>query len=215
MEMPEISDRRRNDACRTIGRRGNHPAAGGIFLVHGHGVDAEPVICQNRVHPVAAPLFVKLLIDGTGAAAHLQATRHDAIDLKAPLDTAVHRFPYLVETFVQLLAGNHRFLVRTLHLRDGSAGTTRHIQHFPRGGERIRHARTVIDCLAALLDRLQFRIGHDETAANGIIDALDQQPALIVEGGESHAVGMARQRVLLVEDQILGRPELIGRMAGR
>lgn len=188
---------------------------GGVFLVHGHGVNAQPVIGHHRVQPVAAPFRIQLLVNGAGAAAHLQATRHDAVHFQTALNAAVHGFPDLVEALVQFLAGDHRLLIGALHLGDGAAGTGRHLKHFPRRPEGIRHARTIIDGLAALLDRLQFRIGHDETAADGIIDALDEQPALIVEGGEDHAVGMAGQRVLLVEDQIFCGPKLIGRMAGR
>ncbi len=42
-----------------------------------------------------------------------------------------------------------------------------------------------------------------------------EQAFVLVVGGEDHAVGVARQGLLLVEDQIGLRLEVIGRMAGR
>ncbi len=215
MEMPEIPHCRRHHARSAIGGRGDDTAAGRVLFVHGHGIDAQPVIRHDGIQPVATPFRIQFFIDRTGTATHLEAAGHDAVHLQPALDTSVHRVPNLVQPFIQLFARNNRLLVRPFHLGDGAAGPRGHFQHFLRRGERIGHARAVIDGLAALLDRLQFRVGDDKATADGIIDALDQQPALVIESGEGHAVRMARQRVLLVEDEIFGRLELVGRMAGR
>ncbi len=58
-------------------------------------------------------------------------------------------------------------------------------------------------------------VGYDEAAADRIVDGGQQHPPVLVEGGEPHAVGMTRQRDLLVEHQVFGGIEMVSRVAGR
>ncbi len=212
--MQIIADRGRHDACRTIGRRGHDTAAGGIFLVHRHRVDAQPVIGEQRIDLVGAPLILQLVMDHAGAAANLEATRQNAVLGKAAIDTALHRRPDAVKAGIQFFSGHGTFLVRPFHLGNRKTRTRRHFKHLFGGPEGIGNLDAVWLVLARL-HRFKLGVGHHETAADRIIDALQDKPAVAVEGGEGHAVGMAGQRHLLVEDEIGLRLEIIGRMAGR
>ena len=78
MELQHIADGGRNNAGGTIGRRGDNTSANGVLLVDRHGIDAEPVIGEQRIAPVLLPFILQLVMQDPGASAHLQAARHDA-----------------------------------------------------------------------------------------------------------------------------------------
>ncbi len=153
-------------------------------------------------------------MDALRPATHFQASGHDALAAQTTLDTGIHRLPDGIKTLIKRRTAHHRLFIRSFHLRDRQAGTCCHFKHLFRRGKRKRHiGRRLLVLLAT--HRLQLGIGDHEAAADGVIDLCQQKPAVLIEGGKPHAVGVTGQGLLLIENQILGRIEMIGRMARR
>ncbi len=58
MELFVIADRRGNDAGSTVRRSRHHTPARRIFLIDRHGIDTQPVIGEERVGTIGAPLLL-------------------------------------------------------------------------------------------------------------------------------------------------------------
>ncbi|MND50539.1 hypothetical protein D3C80_415110 [compost metagenome] len=213
VEMQEILERCGNDAGSAVGRRRHDATAAGIFLVHRHGVNREPVIGEEGIGPVAAPFLVEAIMDRPRPPLDLEPARHDAIDLEATIDTAVHRLPDRVYTLVQRLRARVGQFVGPLHLRDRKTRAVGHLEHLPGGRKRIGHTLATA-CVLRCAHCLKLGIGNHETSADRVIDPLEKQPAILVERRKAHAVGVSWQSLLLVEDQVCLRLEVIGRMTG-
>ena len=214
MEVQIVADRRRHDSGSAVGGRGHDAATSGIFLVDGHGIDRQPIIREHGIEAVRAPLLLQLVMDRLGAAANFQPARQLAFLAQAAVDAACHRIPDPVEAGIEVFAGAHHFLIRPFHLGNRQTRRSRHGEHLLRRREGIGHllARGL---LLLLLHGQKLGIGHDEAAADRIVDLGQQNPAVLVERRQAHAVGVAGQRSLLVVDEIVLRLELVGRMSRR
>ena len=96
-----------------------------------------------------------------------------------------------------------RHFVGHQQIADRALGTFRQLQQFLHGGKGIRH----LDFGApGRTDEVLFGIDH-ETAADRIQLALGQQLALLIPQTEAHAVGVQRDLIDKVEEQILRRIE--------
>ena len=62
----------RDDAGRAVGRRRDHAAAGGVFLVDGHGVQVDPVHHRQRIRQRALGALGQVAVQLGGAATHPQ-----------------------------------------------------------------------------------------------------------------------------------------------
>src|SRR5690606_18795868 len=164
---------------------------------------------------VLLPLLLKLVVMLLGAPADLEPSRHDALLRKAAIDTCLHRRPYGVEARVQILAASPRFLVDTLHAGDPQPAPGCHGKHLSGILERLGYLLALCRHRASCPHALQLFIRHDETAADGIVDSLQEQRAASVVGIERHAIGVPAQRRLLVQNEIDRRVKAVGRVAGR
>ena len=116
-----VAQHRRRHARRAIGRRGDDLAARRIFLIHGHGVDAEPVVGDMRLGDVHTLLRLKLIMDALRPALHAETAGQHALLGETPVDNGVHRSGDGVDPLVQLRRRQVGFLIRPLHLGDGLA----------------------------------------------------------------------------------------------
>ena len=207
-----VADHRRQDARRPVGGRGHDLPAGGVFLVHRHGIDTHPVVDRVRRGQVHPAFGQKRLVNTLGAAAHLQPAGQDAIGRKTTVDAIVHHLPEPLHPRLDLARGAEVQFVRALHLGYGLARSLRHLKHFRRVLEGIRAARGFRG------DRVgpgAFGLGQDEAATDGIVGFLKDHVALRIGRHKDHAVGMAGQGRAVVEDQIVHRIEAQHRQAGR
>ena len=111
----------RRHARGAIGRRGDDLAARGVFLIHRHGVDAEPVVGDMRLGDVQTLLRLKLVMDALRPALHAETAGQHALLGETPVDNGVHRSGDGVDPLVQLRRRQVGFLIRPLHLGDGLA----------------------------------------------------------------------------------------------
>ncbi len=148
---------------------------------------------------VEAALGDERIADRLGAAAHLEAARQDAVGGKAAFDAVVHHLPEPRQALVQFLGGAEMQLVRALHRGDRLAGGRGHVQHLGGVLERVGTARGL---RGDLLRALDFRLGQDEAAADGIVGLAQDHVALRVGRHQHHAVGVTFELVGVVEDQI-------------
>ena len=88
-----IAQHRWHHARRPVGRRRHDLAARRIFLVHGHGIDAEPVGRGMRLDGVGLALFHQLAVNMGGATLDAQAARQFAVLPQPALDASVHDRP--------------------------------------------------------------------------------------------------------------------------
>ncbi len=155
----------RDDAGSTVGRSRHHTPARRIFLIDRHGIDTQPVIGEERVGTIGAPLLLQLIMDALRPATHFQASGHDALAAQTTLDTGIHRLPDGIKTLVKRRTAHHRLFIRSFHLRDRQAGTRCHFKHLFRRGKRKRHiGRRLLVLLAT--HRIQLGIGDHEAAAD-------------------------------------------------
>ncbi|MDB5540469.1 MAG: hypothetical protein JWQ89_2196 [Devosia sp.] len=194
-------------AAPLVGGR-HHAAPRGILLVHRHGKDAEPVVAQKRARLVALPGGAQLFVDGLGAAVDVEPAGHDAVGAEPALDAAVHRRPEPVEAGIERPAADPRLLVGPLHLGDRETGGACHVQHLGGVLERVGDRRPADRHLTAL----ELGLADDEAAADRIVDTAEQQRAVRIIGEELQAVGVAGEPFLPVIDEVVCRPEAIGRV---
>jgi hypothetical protein len=87
-----VMQHRRNDPGRTVGGRGDHAPAVGVFFVDGQGVEVDPVEHRQRI--AQADLgSAQLAMQRRGAALDLQAARQDAFVAAAGGDAVLHHLP--------------------------------------------------------------------------------------------------------------------------
>ena len=79
-----------NDACGSIGGRGDDAATGGVLLVDGHGVDGDPV---DGGKGIGGADGVETLGEAMGAAANVEAAGQDAFGGDAALGALLHDLP--------------------------------------------------------------------------------------------------------------------------
>ena len=155
---------------------------------------------------VGALLVAELLEERAGAPLHAEPAGELALPLESVIDAGAHRAPERRDTGIDLGLGAEGALVRQHHCGDGGAALVRHLQHGSRVLERIRHARLF------LIGRLlrvagELFLGHDEAAADRKVDLAQVAHPLGVDCLEFHAVGMARERRAVVEDDVMMRIE--------
>ncbi len=117
--MEIIAQHRRHHAGRAIGRRRDHPAAGSVFLLDRHGIDGEPVVGEQRIVAVVAPVLLQAVMKLARAAADIETAGQCAIARKAALDAAAHRAPDAIQPRIEIGARPVPLLVDALHFGNG------------------------------------------------------------------------------------------------
>ena len=123
-----IADDGGNHASRAIGGCRHHLAACGIFLVHRHGVNANPVHHLMGVDGVVATLGKKLVENVCRTAFDLEAARQVPSARQAALHAGVHLMPDAVQFLGQGIAIACPF-IGSAHLGNGEPGFASHAQH--------------------------------------------------------------------------------------
>jgi hypothetical protein len=130
-----------DDAGCAIGGRGDDAAAGGILLVDGHGVEAEPVIGRSagrfRCGCHFSRHWCSWMPAWRGAGLSEPSGQFAASCIRPRSMQAGHGGPdWSSRSLVELLTpGRARFLVGALHGGDGEAGPGGHVEHLGGGGE--------------------------------------------------------------------------------
>src|SRR5450830_2044101 len=200
-----VAQHGRDDAGGAVGGRRDHPPAGGVFLVDGHGVQADLV--DRVVRQAVAALvhvfrFLGLAPQVGGAALDVQAAWQLARGDQAMGDTVVHDVPDAVQARIKLLIAHICRLILAQHLRDGLAGGAAVFQQMGHGVEGVRHGTATARALA----RLRLAGGVNEAAADRVKHPFDHAAVLELEG-EAHAVRVFGQGGTLVPDDARLRTE--------
>jgi hypothetical protein len=117
-----VADHGRDDARGAVGGGGDDLAAGGVLLVHRHGVGGHPVVDRVGGDEVEAAFPEEGLVDAGGAAPDLEAAGQDALGPEAAVDAGGHDLPDAAEACVEGGGVPADELVVALHLGDGQAG---------------------------------------------------------------------------------------------
>ena len=201
-----VAQHRRDDSGSAVGGRGDDLAPAGILFVDRHGIDGQPIGKDVRLRAVGALLVAELLEERAGPPLDTKSAGELALAPKPAIDAGAHRAPERRDTGIDLGLGAEGALVRQHHCGDGGAALVRHLQHGSRVLERIRHARLfLIGRLLRVAGELFLR--HDEAAADRKVDLAQVAHPLGVDCLEFHAVGMARERWAVVEDDVVMRIE--------
>jgi hypothetical protein len=198
-----VMQHRGNDAGGTVGRRRDHPAAGGVFLVDRDGVETDPIHDRHGIAERGFGPAAQFPMQSAGAPLHPQATGQDAGLAETAGDAGLHGVPNAAQTGVDLGIGTQDAFVGAHEVGDGKAGVRCLAQQVGAGREIMGHGGGRWRCFVAM----EHLVGHDEAAADGIIDPDVQWRTGIVEGGEAHAVGMAGQALPAEQQQIRGLVE--------
>ncbi len=203
-EAPVVLQHRGNDAGRPVGRRGHHPAAGGVLFVDRQGPQVDPVDDHQRVGRRRARSALSLRDKRRRAPLHLEPAGENALALAAPLHAGVHRRGDLQQARAHLGLGAQRLLVLEHQRGDGEPVRAR------TGPAARRRSRTGRDSAIGgarrhLLHRVALLVDH-EAAAHRVVDLLQQQRVATV-GREAHAVAEQGQLLAPVKDDRLGRLE--------
>lgn len=130
----------------------------------------------------------------------------------AAVDAGGHDAPDLVNAAIERRPAAACLFIGALHGGNGQARSGGHGQHVPGVGKGVGHVGLG---RRGGFERLEFLGTDDKAAADGIIDAAQQQLAIAVKGGKLQAIGMTGQGRALVKHQIDRGPETIAGMAGR
>ena len=209
-----VSDHRRHGARRAVRGGGDDLTAGGVLLVHGHGIGRHPIVDdmgRGHVHPAFGH---QLVMDGLGTPAHLQPARQDAIRRQPAVHAVAHHLPDPHQPVVQFGARAEAQLVLLLHSGDGFAGGFGHRQHLFGCREGEGHAGAGIAAVFGIAT-LQLLLGHDEAATDRVIDLMEDHVPLRVGRRQGHAVRMPRQHGVVIEAQVGGGVELQNLQPGR
>ena len=194
----EIAGHGRDDAGRAIGRCGDDAAAGGVFLVHRHRPQIDPV------HRGEGILFRADRI-GQDIAMHLrrppldaQPAGQHAVLGEAAVDTILHRPPQALNAGADRVLGQEGALVCQHDAVDGQPLALADLQQFGRGVEG--------EGLALLYVSRRIAPGlvlvDHEAAADRVPDLLAHDIAMRVIGKEFHRVGVEGQAHIAAEIQI-------------
>ena len=134
---------------------------------------------------------------------HLVATRQDAFALTATFDAALHDLPDLQQTRIDLSVAAPMPFVAPHDLGNGHvlalAELEQLIARVKRMGQDVR-----VRCDLFLQRAIGGeRVADHESAPDRVIDACGQFTAIHCIRSEAHAVGMQRQRLATIEDEIL------------
>ena len=130
---------RGHDAGRAVGGGGDHPAAGGVLLVDGQGVEGDAVHRLRGVH-----LLVEVTPELGRAAAHAQAPGQDPARGRPALDALAHHRPEVQQAGPGLLLGAPDGLVREHHVADPQAVVPGAGDELVAGVEGVGHGRRVL-----------------------------------------------------------------------
>ncbi|MNZ80146.1 hypothetical protein D3C78_987740 [compost metagenome] len=195
---------RRDDAGGAVGRGGDHPAAGGVFLVHRQRPQVDPVHGAQRAgDQVAAAGLVQPPVEHRRAAAHLQPAGQRAFGLQAALHAGLHLVPDMRQAVADFRIAAQGAFVGPHQVAD------------PREIVGVAQAQQLLGAVEGVGHRVvgqgalgvEVRLVDHETAAHRIADALGQQLPVVVQGEQAHAVGM-RGQAAVVEHQVAGRGEV-------
>ena len=186
---------------RAIGGRRHDLPTSGVFLVHCHGIGADPVVDDMRRGQVQAALAFQRLSDR-----FLRGVSHSARRARC------HRFPAPRSMQARITAQMRRSPSSSVVGPIMASSLARFICAM-----LLPEARAISSISAAVAKGwgercgrggrfcAQFRFGHDKAAADGIIGFLSDDIALRIGCHQTQAVGMAGQGRAIVEHQVSRR----------
>jgi len=189
-EAHVVMQQRRNDACRAIGRRGDHAPAAGILLVDRQRIEVDPVEDIERVAQVGLGMLAELAVKPGSAAAHLEPAGHHAFGAATGIDAILHDLPDAQQSVAGLCFRPPGGFVGQHQLADAHVLRGTVIEQFSRAVKGVRQRGGILDDAVAAGGLLV----DDEAAAHRVVLAAAQLQTGGVEGAEHHAVGMERQR---------------------
>ena len=181
------------DAGRAVGRCGHDLAAGGVFLVDRERKHVDPV---ERMHGAVRIAAHELAVELRGTATHAEYARQQALRFEAAAHAVLHDLPNAQQPRAQLGVGapgsfacHHQLVdlqaLLAAVLEQTHAGVEFERRRRPRGGRTGIRARL-----------------HDEAAADAVVLFVGEDRARCIVGREAHAVGMPRQHLIDMEQQI-------------
>lgn len=152
-----------------MGGRGDNPANGGIFLVHSHCIDRQPVIDDMGLALVLPTFGQKLFMNRLGAGFDLQSTKQDSVLAQPTRDAGIHRLPQRVKAIIQTWPRMHQLVCAAPFCNSQASGLI-HCQHLYRRAEWVKMAVCgLLRVQIAGLRRLKFCRRHDKAAAHRIV----------------------------------------------
>ena len=193
--LDQVAQDCRHDAGRAIGGRGDDAAARGVFLIHGDGPGADPAHRRFRRGQWRSGQAIG---HATRAARHVQAAGQHALGAHAARHAIEHQIGNAADEGDGVVAAMQRGFVGHEQIADWQLLLLSQGKQLLHGAEGVWH----LD-LGAAGGADEVLIGIDDEAATDRVElALGQQRALPVPEAEAHAVGVQRQFVHEVEDQV-------------
>ena len=181
-----VMQHRRHNPGRTVGGRGDHAPAVGVFFVDRQRVQVDPIEYRQRVAQGRLRVLAQLAMQGGGTTLDLQASRQDPFIATASVHTVLHHLPDLQQAVAGFGFGAPGTFIGQHHLADGQpvggAMTEQVLGALEREGQR----RGVFD---DPVGAGSVFIYHKATAHRVVLAAADLD-AGGVEGTEDHAVGV-------------------------
>ena len=161
---------------------------------------------------VLADFFNQLPVNVMRAAFDVQAAGQSAVFGQPAFQAAVHHRPDAVEAVVQLAGcGAAGQLIGALHLGDGLTAFSRHGHHLFGVAEGVRHDG--LRSLIVFAHVIHFVRRHHKAAADAVVDLAADFRVVLIQRDQLHAIGVAAQDLVVVEQQVGLRVEPHGGQA--
>ena len=186
----------------SIGGGGDDASSGGVFFVHGEGVEVDPIENGEWVGEVGFGVSTKFLVLAGGTSGHLESAGQDAGGVTATGDAVLHGLPDAVELGAGFFFGADGVFVGEGEFGDGEVVFPTEVEELVAG---VVGKGDEVLCVGGVLGtgpEVQFTVGHDEAAAEGVDDFFLEDVFIFIEGEEVHAVGVAREGVESMESEV-------------
>ena len=187
-----------NDARGPVGWRGHNATARGIFLIHCQGIQVDPVQNGQWIAHTRFGTRRQLLLQSRRAPPHVQSAGQGAFLASAAPHAGLHDIPHGQQAVADVGFPAPDSFVGEHQLRDAQSMGLTLAQQLVAAMEGIGQVSGVGN--DAVLGGLVL-IDH-KASAHRVVVACGKHIALCVVGEEAHAVGVERQLLALVHDEI-------------
>ena len=200
-------DNGRDDSRRTIGRRGHHLPARGIFLVHRHRINIQPV--EELLPLIGSAIIIELFPKRRSAALHLQLSGQKSVLGKPALNAAAHHVGNPIEGSDRLSSGSQHIFIGKDKLLNCKISLFAHLNQLSCRREGVRDADLRGNKIV-FYRPLQLSLRGNESAAGRKPGLVEQHAALFIMGRQAHPVRMKGRDNVVGHDDVSRRVEADG-----